>query len=85
MGAFKCPTCIHRNVCKDELLSQPINKVCAHYIVEKGFTSANKQMVSALWRAMCHKDVKKPCNMKGVWLPLTKKRLNAAYVMVFGL
>jgi hypothetical protein len=47
--------------------------------------SANKQMVAALWRALSDKDVNTRDNSKGVWLPLTKKRLNAAYTKVFGL
>jgi len=44
----------------------------------------NKQMVSALWRALSDSDVKKAGNSRGVWLPLTKARLNAAYTKVFG-
>jgi hypothetical protein len=48
-------------------------------------TSTNKQMVAALWRALSDSDVKKAGNSRGVWLPLTKARLNAAYTKVFGL
>ena len=56
---------------------------CAE-LVEKKFTSTNKQMVAALWRALSDSDVKKAGNCRGVWLPLTKARLNAAYTKVFG-
>jgi hypothetical protein len=45
----------------------------------------NKQSVAALWRAICSKSVKEQCVKSGVWLPLTKERLNAAYIKVFGL
>lgn len=48
-------------------------------------TACNKQMVAALWRALSDSDVKKAGNSRGVWLPLTKARLNAAYTKVFGL
>jgi hypothetical protein len=48
-------------------------------------TTTNKQMVAALWRALSDSDVKKAGNSRGVWLPLTKARLNAAYIKVFGL
>jgi hypothetical protein len=45
----------------------------------------NKQSVTALWRALSSDSVKKQCVKGGVWLPLTKERLNAAYIKVFGL
>ena len=43
MGAFKCPTCIHKEVCKDELLNRPIGEKCAHYLAVEKFTSTNTQ------------------------------------------
>lgn len=47
MGDFKCPKCIHKLVCKDELLNQPINKPCTHYIAEEKFTSTNRDAIIA--------------------------------------
>jgi len=47
--------------------------------------SHNKQSVKALWRALSSDSVKKQCVKGDVWLPLTKERLNAAYIKVFGL
>ena len=44
MGAFKCPSCIHKEVCKDELLNRPINEKCAHYLSEARFMPTNKKM-----------------------------------------
>ena len=85
--ATRDDSCIKRDVCTfygcgstSDLCAD-----CGHYLAEAVNTSTNKQMVAALWRALSDSDVKKAGNSRGVWLPLTKARLNAAYTKVFGL
>jgi Protein of unknown function (DUF551) len=76
----RVPTIIEHVSCWCELPNPPTAKR-----VEAQNTSTNSQMVAALWRALSDSDVKKAGNSRGVWLPLTKARLNAAYTKVFGL
>jgi hypothetical protein len=63
----------------------PTYEVAAQEQGTQAAQTTNKQMVAALWRALSDSDVKKAGNSRGVWLPLTKARLNAAYTKVFGL
>jgi hypothetical protein len=63
--------------------AEGIDSACPLLASQDIMDSANKQVVAALWRALSDKDVHTRSNSKGVWLPLTKKRLNAAYTKVF--
>ena len=53
-------------------------------LVEEKFTSHNKQMVAALWAAICSDSVKKIGYdaQESEWVPLNIERLNAAWEKV---
>ena len=71
--------CIKRDVCifaKESFCKS--NSECGHYIMEKGFTSTNTQMASALWHELKRRQSNGLVPLRVDWVAVTEKRLNAA-------
>jgi len=84
--ATRDDSCIKRDVCTfygcgstSDLCAD-----CGHYLAEAVNTSTNKQMVAALWDAICSDSVKKVGYdaSESEWVPLNIERLNAAWKKV---